>query len=205
MPIIAKESTGGNFDPIPAGTHMAICYSIIDLGVQINEKFNVKSRKVMVTWELPDETILIDGEEKPRAISKEYTLSLGERANLRKELEAWRGRAFTKEELAGFDLKNVLGKACQLQIIHKVTASGNTRAQITATMGLPKGYKPPECVNPNVYFALDDAACVEQIETLPEWIQGKIKQSETWKEVNSQHTVLNTEIAVIDEDDGCPF
>ena len=65
-------------------------------------------------WELPGEEIEIEGEMKPRAISETYTNSLGEKANLRKMLENWRGRAFTQEEMDGFDLRNVLG----LSLIH---------------------------------------------------------------------------------------
>lgn len=201
MGLVVKASAVGNYEPIPAGTYTAVCYSIIDLGVQYNEKFGVKSRKLMITWELPDETITIDGEDKPRAISKEYTASLGDRATLRKELEAWRGREFTKQELDGFDIRNVLGKACQVQIIHKQTASGNTRAQINAIMGLPKGFKNPETINPQVWFDMDDSSSLEQLESLPEWIQAKIKQSETWEEVSKG----KKEVAIIDEDDGLPF
>src|SRR3990167_3685661 len=35
-------------------------------------------------------------------ISKFYTLSLSEKANLRKDLEGWRGKSFTESELEGF-------------------------------------------------------------------------------------------------------
>lgn len=197
MAIVAKESSGKAFEPIPAGTYMAICYSVIDLGVQINEKFNVKSRRVMLTWETPDETIEIEGEQRPKVISKEYTLSLSERAALRKDLEAWRGKVFTKEELEGFDLQNILGKACQLQIIHKTSASGNIRAGINAIMGLPKGYSAPSPTNNQIYFDLTNIACVEQMDTLPEWIQGKIRQSETWQEL----TKPPLSVVVVNEDD----
>jgi len=37
-------------------------------------------------------------------ISKRYTMSLGEQSTLRKDLESWRGKKFTPEELQGFDL-----------------------------------------------------------------------------------------------------
>jgi hypothetical protein len=160
----------------------------------------------MFTWELPDETIEIDGEQKPRAISKEYTLSLGEKANLRKELEAWRGKAFSKEELDGFDLKNVLGKPCQIQIIHKTAASGNIRANISAIIGVPKGYKAPEVVNNMVYFDMTDSIAFEIFDTLPEWIRAKIAGSDTWRELKEQKNTLSTApVAVIDDDDGLPF
>ncbi|MHA1379626.1 MAG: hypothetical protein ACTSRG_14730 [Candidatus Helarchaeota archaeon] len=45
-------------------------------------------------------------------------MSLHAKATMRKFLESWRGKKFTKEELEGFDLQKILGKPCQLQIIH---------------------------------------------------------------------------------------
>lgn len=205
MPIIARASSGGSYEPIPAGTYTGVCYSIIDLGVQVNEKFGIKSRKIMITWELPDETMEVDGETKPKVIGKEYTLSLSEKGNLRKELEAWRGRAFTKDELDGFDLKNVLGKGCQLQVIHKTTATGKVRAVITAIIGLPKGMKAPEAQNELVYFEIDQPQAIDKISTLPEWIQTKIRQSETWEELKSK-SKFTDKLAVAEEtEDDCPF
>ena len=38
-----------------------------------------------------------DGVDKPIAISEFYTLSLNEKANLRRDLVGWRGRSFTGE------------------------------------------------------------------------------------------------------------
>jgi len=103
--------------------HKAICYGVYDLGTQFNETFGNKNHKVLLQWELPEARIDIqkDGEDLnlPRAQSKIYTLSLHEKANLRKDLESWRGKSFTATELEGFDLKNLLGVDCQLQVIHK--------------------------------------------------------------------------------------
>ena len=48
---------------------------VIDLGEQWSEAFQKTNHKVMITWEVTDESTTIDGEEKPRVISKEYTLS----------------------------------------------------------------------------------------------------------------------------------
>lgn len=205
MAILFKASGEKKYTPIPEGTYTAICYSVIDLGVQYNEKFGTSSRKVLFTWELPDETIDVEGEQKPKAISKEYTMSLNDKANLKKDLEAWRGKAFTKEELNGFDPRNVLGKACQLQILHKTSAAGNVRANISTIMGLPKGMKLGEPTNPIVYFDLNDPKAIEEFNSLPEWVKAKISQSETWKALKEQHEVVNTPVTVVDNmpvDDG---
>ena len=153
MPIIASAKSGGSFEPVSEGVHIANCISIIDLGDQYSEKYDKTQRKVLLTWEVTDETIEIDGEEKPRVISNEYTLSLSEKANLRTHLEAWRGKNFTQEELDGFDLQNVLGKPCQLSIVHN-ERNGNVYANIKSIMSIPKGMPTPPVVSELTYFQL---------------------------------------------------
>lgn len=180
MPIIASAKSGGSFEPVSEGVHIANCISIIDLGDQYSEKYDKTQRKVLLTWEVTDETIEIDGEEKPRVISNEYTLSLSEKANLRTHLEAWRGKNFTQEELDGFDLQNVLGKPCQLSIVHN-ERNGNVYANIKSIMSIPKGMPTPPVVSELTYFALDDAASLSLIDKLPQWIQDKIKKSTTYE------------------------
>ena len=133
MAIIASAKSG-NFVPVSEGVHTAVCIWVIDLGDQYSEKFDNTSRKVQLTWEIPDETIEIDGEQKPRVISKEYTLSLNEKAVLRQHLEAWRGKKFSEEELKGFDLANIIGASCQLQVLHNSKGYANEGS----IMALPK-------------------------------------------------------------------
>lgn len=190
MALIAKDSGGSKFPPMDEGVYVGACYSIIDIGEQFNENFGNTSRKVLLTWEFPTELIEVQNELKPRAITKEYTISLSEKANLRHHLEAWRGKKFTDEELKGFDLKNILGKACQIQILH-TTKGANTYANVGAIMSLPKGTKIDPPINPIIYFDLEAEDALEQIGKLPNWVQEKIRKSETYKRM--------TEAGVIDE------
>lgn len=53
-------------------------------------------------------------------------------------LESWRGKPFTPEELAGFDLKNVLGLSCFVGVVHE-TKGDKTYANLASVMKLPKG------------------------------------------------------------------
>lgn len=206
MALIASDKGGGQtFDPIPEGCFTAICYSIVDLGEQYSERFDNTSRKILITWELPDETIVIDGEVKPRAISKEYTLSLSEKSNLRKDLTAWRGKAFTEQELKGFDLNNVLNKGCQVQIIH-TTRGEKTYANVASIMGMPKGMKVSAPFNPSVFLDLDGENAMKEMEKIPEWVQDKIKKSETYKAmINNAGMGSQEYIEIDDEVDDLPF
>lgn len=182
MAIIAKEETRKNdFTQITEGVHVAKCVSIVDIGTQYSEKFDKKSRKIIIQWEIPDEKIEIEGEMVTRILSEDYNLSLHKKAKLRKHLEAWRGRSFTDEELQGFDMKNVLGKCCQIQIIHSKKGD-NVYANIAAVMGIPKGMAVEQTNREFLYYDWDDGNRNMIFEKLPNWIKEKIMNSEEMKD-----------------------
>src|SRR5271168_3727728 len=97
---LPKPSDNGNFELTPAGTFLALCYRFIDRGTQISEFMGEKKtrREVMISWELVGE-VMSDG--RPFSASKTYTLSMHEKATLRKDLEAWRGKAFVDADFEG--------------------------------------------------------------------------------------------------------
>lgn len=139
--------------------------------------------QIIIGWELPECLQVFDAEkgEEPAMISAFYTLSLGEKANLRKMLQQWRGRAFTEQELSGFDISTVLGVACLLQVIHTTKADGNVRAKIDGVMKLPKGMACPDQYNKSRLFDLSEST-EEQFRALPEWVREKVKQSAEFSE-----------------------
>lgn len=142
MAIVAKDSGGGDFELAPAGAHPAVCCDVVDLGIMkvIYAGKEKQQHKVRLVWQLDE----VDSTGKPFLAFKRYTLSLHEKAQLRKDLESWRGRSFTEEELDGFDLEKLLSVGCFLNIIHEAKDK-KTYANIAAIMKLPKG-----AVGPNV-------------------------------------------------------
>jgi hypothetical protein len=154
MALIASDTGGGDFKPVPQGVHTGRCVRVIDLGTQPREyQGQPKSpvRKVMLSWELygedEDGQPMLTDDGKPLAISKRYTLSLGEKATLRSDLESWRGRAFTAEELAGFDVSKLLGVAALINVKHDVR-EGKTYANVASISPVPKAMR--ESVPPAV-------------------------------------------------------
>ena len=193
MSLIAKETGGSasSFDPVAAGMHAARCVGVIDLGTQESyDKAFQPKRQVLLTWEIPGERIDIeeDGKtvSKPRFISNSYTLSLGGMANLRKMLDGWRGRAFTAQELAGWDLFNILGAPCLLNVTHKTSKDGTkTYANVTSVNPLPKGMDCGEQESASMSFSLDDqpdweTTPLELPKNVPEWVSKKIALSEEY-------------------------
>lgn len=180
MPIIAKDVGGRDFKPIPAGAHLAICTMVADIGLQ--EGYGGKPQhKVYLRFEVPDERVEFerDGQkiEGPAIIGKMYTLSLSEKANLRRDLENWRGRPFTADELKGFDISKLLGKPCQVAITHD-TKDGKTYANINGIMGLSRDQKPRastlQAENDLVEYSVSDHV-QPAYEKLPKWIKEKIE------------------------------
>lgn len=174
MPI-ARE-TGGNFTPLPAGSHVARCISVIGLGTQPATIYP-STYKVMLSWEVPTETVKVEGKERPMTISKEYTLSLGKKSNLRKDLEGWRGREFTPEELQGFAVEKVLDQVCMINVIHKTSNTGSTYAAITGISRTPKGLKCDERFHALTHYEIEMGKN-DVYKALPEWVRKKIDVAE---------------------------
>lgn len=140
MGIIVKQTGGGDFVPAPAGPTAARCCDVRDLGM-IETKFGGEAKiqhKLLVSWLVT----AVNAEGQHFMVSKRYTASLHEKAALRADLESWRGRPFTPEELDGFDLDNVIGAPCFFNVVHN-TKDGKTYANVTSIMPLPKGMNAP--------------------------------------------------------------
>ena len=145
-------------------------------------------REVIIQFELPTETIEVDGEQKPRYMSMTYTMSLSEKAKLRSALETWRGKAFTEDELRGFNLANIVGLPCMLSVIHRQAKNGNTYANIGSISKPMKGMTIPEASSPLVVFDLDADDALDKMQTLPEWVQERIKKSPSYEAVMRKGT-----------------
>ena len=191
MSMIAKDNANINIPILEAGVYSAIGSMIIDLGIQKNEKFGKSQRKFRLVWNIVGEEVEINGEKYPRTMSKEYSFSLGEKSNLRRDLQAWRGKAFTEEELRGFLLVNILNKGCQLQIINE-EKNGKTYNNIASIVSLPKGTKLDELEETTV-FDIEDKATWENWSKVPTWLREQIKKAENYETSGIKQFVENYE------------
>lgn len=152
---LTATTSGSTFTPAPAGTHLAICRQIIDIGHQYSTFYKKTKHKVVIGWELPEEKTETG---EPFLVWKRYTLSLHEKSNLCGHLESWRGRTFNDEERKGFHLKNLLGKPCLLNLVHEndKTNPQQVYAQVKAVMAPPKGTKSPTPFHPEILFDIEE-------------------------------------------------
>lgn len=180
MSLIAKSEGNLNIKKLEDGVYTAVSSMLVDLGIQKSEKYGKNSRKIIIVWNVTNEFIEINREKLPRVMSKEYTMTLSEKSTLRKDLQAWRGKQFTQEELKGFNLANILNKGCQLQILNTEN-NGKTYTNIVAIMALPKGMS-VESLDKTIVFDTYDENTWNNYKVLPIWIQDKIKKAENISE-----------------------
>ena len=200
MPIIAKDNTESKFSKIPlpeSGTTQAVCCAVWDLGLQ-KTNFNGEEKtqhKVIIAWEIVEKINVPDSEYngKPYMLNRKYTLSLGDKANLRKDLESWRGKPFTADEIKnGFDLDKLYGVNCYIGIKHEQDRNDLTKvyANVTAILPLPKG-------------TAKIAPVRLREEAPPKWVLEKISQAVP--DVNNDSDPFDDANNGLDPRDSMPF
>ena len=196
-----KDRAKPKAPPVEPGVYMAVCIGFIDLGEQYSEKFKSYSYKGMYVWELPGETIELDGEQKPRQLSKEFTISGSSKGNLRKFIESWNGKTYSDEEFMELDLFDQVGKSCQLNVVLNETKE---YANVDNIMPIPRGFPAPTTETKPVKWDMehwDDAVFAE----LPEWIQDKIKKSTEYQKEHAPATTIEVNTDTGEVKGECPI
>ena len=210
MSLIATAGSESTFKPVPEGTHLARCYRIVDLGTQESTYLGQlkTQRKVMIQFEVhgDDENgfALITRAGEPMSISKNYTLSIGENARLRQDLTSWRGKAFTPEELKGFELKNLLGVWGMISVIKTIGENGKEYTNINTITPVPAVVKKnglPSYFNEAKIFSIDNPD-MELFATFSDYLRAKIEGSPEWR---GRSAVAYTGGGVEELDEDIPF
>jgi hypothetical protein len=184
MGITATNTGGTDFKQPSAGNHLGRLYQIVDIGTHHDQYLGEPTirRQAIFRWELPHETEVFDGVTKPLIVSKFYTLSTSEKANLRKDVQGWLARNLSETEARFFDVTTLLNQYCMLSIV--MTDKG--KAKVIGVGAVPKGFPPPPApFNPTSFFSMDnwdDAA----FEKLPKGFQDLVRQSDEYRILNTQ-------------------
>lgn len=194
-----KDRAKPKVPPVEPGVYMAVCIGFIDLGEQYSEMFKTHTNKGMYVWELPGETVEIDGEQKPRQLSKEFTISGSKKGNLRGFIESWNGKSYSDEEFMELDLFDQIGKPSQLQVV--LSESGEY-SNVANLMPLPKGFPAPTTSTEFIRWDMD-AWNDEVFKALPEWIQEKIKKSTQYQLDHAPTTTVEVKPPVAESE--CPI
>lgn len=135
---ITAKGSDSKFKPHPAGQFVAQCVDAINLGESV-EQFPGKPEKLVpkcaLVWRTgiknPDTGELID-------IGQEFTVSMGEKANLRKTLESWRGQPYKEEQIEqGVPIHKLAGNWALITVAQKRSRSDRLYAFVQSVVGVP--------------------------------------------------------------------
>lgn len=206
MPIIAEDK-GSDYVLIPSGNHIARCYGMVEIGT-IKEEYGVYAgklqHKVRITWETPLECHDFGSGLQPFSVSKEFTLSMNEKATLRKMLESWRGKSFSEDEAKSFDITKLLGVPCMINVIHKTSSKGSKYADISSIATLPKGLEAPGAVNSRFVLSYDNWNQAI-FDTMPDFLKNKIRSSIEYTAMTAPGHTEMPQSSSTDEGDDLPF
>lgn len=136
MPLMAEMKSTTSFELPKEGTVQAVLAEVRDLGL-IDTIYNGKAKKthkVLFRWQLSE----LDEEGQPKRVYERFTLSLHEKAGLRKRIK----QMFSKEPPASLDLETLVGTNVNLVIVHAPSKDGSkTYANIAAVLKLTPGAK----------------------------------------------------------------
>lgn len=176
MATIAKVPENEGFEPLPAGPHAARCIHLIQLGTHEREyqgEVKAPAFRIRLEFEVPEERVTTkEGKNMPKIIGKEYTLSLHEKATLRKDLKGWRSVDFTDDEAKGFDVEKLVGVPCLISVVRS-EYNGKTYANIDSVMRLPPALQCGPQEHASVMYNIEDGRNGVYLE-LPEWLRKKI-------------------------------
>ena len=186
-------------EPIEKGTHLAICYGVVDLGTQeVHYPGSPPgtARQICLFWEFPNITDEYDDNGikviKPRVIHQDYTFSTFDKAKLSLHVTPWMG-----ECPDNFDFETLLGQPCQIAVVHKkkCNSDGSVKAvyaNIGGVMGVAQGTPIPEMFNPRMYYYLNDhgqnrPACISK---WYDWLWEKIEKCTEFASMTRAATVM---------------
>ena len=192
----------GEFTPLEVGTHLALCYEVLDFGTQTDTYEGVTEikRKIWISWETSDQ-LMSDG--RPFTIGREYNLSMNSKSKLRIDLEAWRGKKFVESDFGpgGFNLSNILGKACGLSVVHSNTG----KARVGQVVQLMKGTEVPEPFNETRYLSLEPEKFNQTVfDSLADWKKERIAGSPEYAALAGPKRITVPDIDTTDDNE-TPF
>lgn len=183
--IFAKNSGGDDFEYPEAGSYLARCYRMIDIGTQpqtYQGKPSAPKRKVLVYFELLEDengekVEMSDG--RPFSVMNRYTLSTHKSSILRKHIDAWRGKALSDEEAKSFNIVVLLDKYCRVDV--SVDDSGDRTWVNVTNVTRSKKKEKPAGVNDTFWWSVEEPD-MDAFNEFPEWLQNKIGESQEWQE-----------------------
>lgn len=164
---VTARDSATQFTPHPEGQFGMVCVDCIDLGERV-KRFKAEKPYLAFCVSLVFQSGEENDDGKLHEINREFTVSMGKKANLRAFLESWRGKSYTEEQAReGVPLHKLVGQAALVSVEHKANADGSrVYANIRSISPLPKGMVAPTlpAYERPPYFATRAAKYAEEVE-----------------------------------------
>lgn len=190
MPLYPQTSAKTQRELVPEGNHPARIYEVIEVGTvegswmgQPKMNYNVR-----IGFEFPTKKFMFSEEKglQPFVLSREMSLSLGEKANLRKIVEAVEGRKLTEAEAVNYDVTTIIGKPLLVTVSHtEPNNEGIQYANATTFSGLIEGLTVSNLYNPTRLLTYEEWK-QETFDGLPQFLKDKISATPEYKKMKDK-------------------
>lgn len=141
---VTAKDEGGGFEPHKEGQFAMVCVDVVDLGVNVEVFPGQEPREVAKVA-----LVFASGERQEDGsltlVTTEMTKSANEKANLRRFLEAWRGRSYSAAQVeAGLPIDKLWSQAALISIEHVLTRKNKKFAKIKSISPVPQGVAAPD-------------------------------------------------------------
>lgn len=204
---------GKNFALCPAGMWVARCYLVVDIGTQtptFNGKRDRPRQQIMIGFEFPELLHVFDDKKgkEPFVLTKRYSNTLaGDRNNLKKDLNSWRGRPLndldinggkdeaTGKDIAKFTFDRLLGAPAMITVVHEAKKSdpATIMAKISSISKIPthpvggQRIVCPPAILPPILYSVDSGPNDPKFKLLPEFIQDDCMKCAEWANIPDAH------------------
>lgn len=178
----------------PQGTHVAVCYAIIDLGTQSTtwQGQEKKIPKVHFSFELVNLAGAVFDEKKgiqPFGIFQDYTVSIGDKATLKQVLCTWGNMTAIKNLEAIID--KFVGAKCMIQVVHapskdKTIMYANIANGGRGIIRCPDGTQAAPLKNEKLFFDLNKFSWAT-FSKVPKFLQDKIRKAVEWPSIIAKY------------------
>lgn len=169
-PIYATAKGGVDFEKIDVEKEHQIVLSHIFGPFQQMSEYKGKKKmqtKVILMFEIDQR--FTEGEYLGKRMlhSVWFTLSIGEKANMRGFLVSWRGRDFNQEELEQFDITKLVGVNAFAQFLLKTKPDGGKKIAISSIRRVPMVKTDEGIVQPSVPLLIPELPR----DYCPDWVK----------------------------------
>lgn len=182
-----KQTVGNTLGYPWVGTHLARLIGVVDLGVQDRQAYQGKPKspcgQVLFTYELTDDLVEINGEEKPRWISKKENAFSGQNSNITQLVSNLDPSNQFGGDLSAMARASVTCMVTIAQKTDKTSQQPIEGVRITSITSCPPSIPVFTAQNPPLVFDWDKPD-MQAYDRLPNWVQEVIKKAHNFNQSN---------------------